>query len=98
MSDYKALCERLRLVGNANSYTFAPAEASAAAFAIESLHKQLEEARADAERWQFMRNYLTHQRCGPTVGWGTDVLYPGDDPDEAIDAALQQQDEYRYDY
>jgi len=52
MSDYKALCERLRLVGNANSYTFAPADASAAAFAIESLQKQLEEARDETLKWK----------------------------------------------
>ena len=90
MSDYKALCERLRhqseeayLAG----YCDDADHLTEARVAIESLQKQLEEARADAERWQFMRNYLTHQRCGPTVGWGTDVLYPGDDPDEAIDAA-----------
>jgi hypothetical protein len=43
----------------------------------------------DAERYQWLRDQLTHQHCGPTVGWGTDVLYPGDDPDAAIDAAMK---------
>lgn len=50
--------------------------------------EDLEVLSTDAERWRFMRNFgLTHQRCGPTIGWGTSELYPGDDPDEAIDAA-----------
>jgi hypothetical protein len=33
---------------------------------------------------------MTHQHCGGAYGWGTDVLYPGADPDEAIDAAMTQ--------
>jgi len=42
----------------------------------------------DAERYRWLRERLSHQRCGPNVGWGTDELLPGDDPDDAIDAAL----------
>jgi hypothetical protein len=46
--------------------------------------------RPDALRYRWLRERLTHQRCGPNVGWGTEELIPGDDPDEAIDAALMR--------
>lgn len=40
---------------------------------------------ADQERWEKVRNLMTHEHNGPNVGWTLSVLIPGDDPDEAID-------------
>ena len=54
------------------------------------------EAMADAKRWRWLITQMTHQHCGPTCGWGTDVLYPGADPDEAIDTAMTTSDRAVY--
>lgn len=43
--------------------------------------------RADAERYRWLRERLTHQHRGLHFGWTLDDLLSGDDPDEAIDAA-----------
>jgi hypothetical protein len=52
------------------------------------LRAERDALRKDAERYRWLRERLSHQRCGPNVGWGTDELLPGDDPDDAIDSAL----------
>jgi hypothetical protein len=57
----------------------------------QSVMAKYNEQMADSKRWRWLRERLTHQHCGPTVGWGTEVLYPGDDPDEAIDAAMAKE-------
>lgn len=52
----------------------------------------LRELSKDVARWRWLSEHLSHQRgSGPTEGWGTDVLYPGDDPESAIDAAMANQ-------
>ena len=56
----------------------------------QSVMAKYNEAMADAKRWRWLITQMTHQHCGPTYGWGTDVLYPGADPDEAIDTAMAQ--------
>ena len=56
----------------------------------QSVMAKYNDAMADAKRWRWLISQMVHQHCGPTYGWGTDVLYPGADPDEAIDAAMTQ--------
>ena len=56
----------------------------------QSVTAKYNEAMADAKRWRWLLGQMTHQHCGGAYGWGTDVLYPGADPDEAIDAAMTQ--------
>ena len=43
----------------------------------------------DKERWEKMRRLMTHERCGPNLGWTLGVLLPGEDQDEAIDNAKE---------
>lgn len=44
--------------------------------------------RADAERWRFVAAQMTHEQYGPHVGWTLGVLFAGDAPELAIDAAI----------
>ena len=55
---------------------------------IEKAADTIDSLKKDAARYRWLSAQLTHQRSGPTTGWGTDVLYPGDDVDAAIDAAI----------
>lgn len=41
----------------------------------------------DHERWLKMRKLMTHEHCGPNVGWTLGIVLEGDDPDDAIDKA-----------
>ena len=56
----------------------------------QSVMAKYNEAMADAKRWRWLITQMTHQHCGGAYGWGTDVLYPGSDPDEAIDDAMSK--------
>jgi hypothetical protein len=69
-------------------YYGAPETVRRGAAEIERLQAERDALLKDAERYRWLRERLSHQRCGPNVGWGTDELLPGDDPDAAIDAAL----------
>lgn len=53
----------------------------------ESAEAERDALRADAERYRWLRERLTHQHRGLHFGWTLDDLLSGDDPDEAIDAA-----------
>lgn len=45
------------------------------------------DAFGDQERWLKMRKLMTHEHCGPNVGWTLGIVLEGDDPDDAIDNA-----------
>ena len=62
----------------------------AAVNALPALIARLRAAEADAERYRWLRGKMTHESCGPNVGWTISELIPGDDPDAAIDAALDR--------
>lgn len=48
-------------------------------------------AEADARRGRFLLDKMRHQQCGPNEGWTLDELYPGDDPESAVDAAMAKE-------
>lgn len=43
----------------------------------------------DKERWEKMRELMTHEQRDPNVGWTLSILLPGDDPDDAIDTCRE---------
>jgi hypothetical protein len=84
--DTKALVERLRKIG-----AILPAPIyNEAADTIEQLERDLAAAREDAERWRYITKRMTHEHCGPNVGWTLGTLLPGDSPEAAIDAARKE--------
>lgn len=44
----------------------------------------------DALRYRWLRDQMTHERSGPNYGWTIGFVLPGDDPDAAIDAAMNK--------
>lgn len=52
---------------------------------LRKFNNDADAAFADQERWNKVRDLMTHERCGPNVGWTLSVLIPGDFPDAAID-------------
>ena len=52
---------------------------------------KLAAAQEGAARWKFVLRNMVHQKCGPYVGWTLDELFPGDDPERAIDYALRHE-------
>ena len=60
--------------------------------ALAALRAENERLRADAERYRYLREQMTHEHCGPNIGWTLGVLLSGDDPDAAIDAAMKAGD------
>ena len=55
---------------------------------MDELRAQLRAVQFDANRYRWLLNQLSHQQCGPNVGWTLDRLLPGDDPESAIAAAM----------
>ncbi|CAB4139914.1 hypothetical protein UFOVP408_27 [uncultured Caudovirales phage] len=57
----------------------------------EELHAECDALRADAERYRWLLDEMQHQHSGPYSGWTLEMLYPGDDPEAAIDAAMTRE-------
>ena len=57
----------------------------------EPLPAERDALQADAERYRWLFAQIQHQHSGPYSGWTLDMLYPGDDPEAAIDAAMTKE-------
>ena len=55
---------------------------------VPALLVQIRAAQQNSRRYQWLLDKMSHQQCGPNVGWTLDTLLPGDDPDQAIAAAM----------